>query len=714
MFERWAHVVYRFRWPFLALSVILLALSIVGLGTRGNVDGPQPASPLESDRAASLASAQLPKDSGAGSSFLLLFSNRDLTVVTSTYRTALEQAIAPLRLDARVVSVVTPYGASASGLVSRDQHEAIAIVNLKDRSKVASQYLPQLRDMVHPGSLTMVVTGNLPLNNAFNTTLEADLQRAELVSLPLALILLVLIFRSALAALLPIGIGVLTILGGVAGTLILSNYTYVSQYAFNIVTLIGLGVSIDYSLMFVSRFREELQAGASREAALATTMATAGRAITFSGLTVAIGLSSLLFFRGTFLSSMGLAGALVVALAVLYGLTLLPALLAVMGDGVNRLRLPWQRSTGGRRFWYGTATRVMRRPLVVLVPCLALLLAVGTPFLQLRLAGIGVGGLPPNNEARQGYDKLVADFAGYGNSGIPVIAYFPNADPQKGAAADAVAALSQRLSALPGVLRVDPLRFGPHIALLTAISNLDSSSDGARHIVEAIRAHNALPAGGQVLVSGQTASDLDVIAFITAHMLYALAFVLVVTYLVLFLMTGSVLLPLKAVVTNLLSISASFGAMVWIFQQGHLSNLLNFTPQSIDPSLPVILFALVFGLSMDYEVLLIARIQERWRATGDNARAVAEGLERSGRLITGAAAIMIAVFLAFGLADVVLIKSIGIGIAIAIAIDATVVRALMVPAIMRLLGPLNWWAPRPLARLRGRVGMSEAAVNPAA
>jgi len=225
---------------------------------------------------------------------------------------------------------------------------------------------------------------------------------------------------------------------------------------------------------------------------------------------------------------------------------------------------------------------------------------------------------------------------------------------------------------------------------------------------------NSLPAAGQVLVAGQTASDLDVIAFITAKMPYALGFVLLVTYIVLFLMTGSVFLPLKAVVTNLLSISASFGAMVWIFQQGHLSNLLNFTAQSIDPSVPVILFALVFGLSMDYEVLLIARIQERWRATGDNTRAVAEGLERSGRLITGAAAIMIAVFLAFGLADVVLIKSIGIGIAIAIAVDATLVRALMVPAIMRLLGPLNWWAPRWLATVGRRTRISDAAAEPAA
>jgi len=710
MFERWGHIVYRFRWPFLAVAVVTLALSIVGLGTRGNVDGPQPASPLESDRAAGLVNAELPGVAGTGSSFLLLFSSHDLITTDASYRAALEQAVAPLPRDPRVVSVVTPYSKAAAGLVSRDRHEAVAVVRVKDDSKVAGAYLPQLRAMVHPGRLQAVLTGNVPINHAFNTTLETDLQRAELISLPLALILLVLIFRSAIAALLPIGVGILTILGGVVGILLLSNYTYVSQYAFNIVTLIGLGVSIDYSLMFVSRYREELQAGASREQAVATTMATAGRAITFSGLTVAIGLSSLLFFQGTFLSSMGIAGALVVALTVVYGLTLLPALLAVMGNGVNRLRLPWQRSTGRRRFWYGTATRVMRRPWIVLVPCLVLLVAAGLPFLQIRLASIGVDGLPPSNEARQGYDTLIRDFAGFGTTEIPVVAYFPSNSAKSPAGVAAITALSQRLAALPGVVRVGTPQFGSHIALLIAVSNLDQSSDGARNIVKAIRARNALAGGGQVLVSGQTANDLDVIAFITAHMLYALAFVLVVTYVVLFLMTGSLVLPLKAVVTNLLSISASFGAMVWIFQQGHLSNLLNFTAQAIDPTLPVIMFALVFGLSMDYEVLLIARIQERWRATGDNSRAIAEGLERSGRLITGAAAIMISVFLAFGLADVVLIKSIGIGIAIAIAIDATLVRALMVPAIMRLLGPLNWWAPGLLTRLHRRARLSEAAV----
>ena len=703
MFVKWGYFVYRFRWPILGAAVAALALSVLGTMAPGNLDAPNNSSIVESDRAYNLARTQLPQmfGSGTGSSFILVFSSQDLTAQDHAFQSAVERGVAPLQNDSRVTRVVTPYSAGASGLISRNAHEVAAIVNVRDRSSVAAHYVPALRAEVNAAPLSVVLTGNVPINQAFNHTLENDLQRAELVSLPIALILLLLIFRGAVAAMLPVAIGALTIAGGIAATVLISNLTYVSQYAFNIVTLIGLGVSIDYSLMFVSRFREELAGGASREEAVATTMATAGRAITFSGLSVAVGLSSLLFFQGTFLTSLGIAGAIVVAIAVLYGVTLLPALLAVLGSRVNWLRLPSLRLGGGRGFWFATASWVMKRPATVLVPCVAALLVTGVPFAHLRLAGAGVDSLPPGNEARAGYDTLVRDFSGFNNNEIEVVAYFPNGRPDATATND----LSGRLARIPGVVKVDQPVLGSRIALLTVVSNLDPASDGSRSIVDAIRAHNTLDAGGQVLVFGDTASDLDLIAFIRSHLLAALLFVLAVTYLVLFAMTGSVLLPLKAVATNLMSITASFGALVWIFQDGHLGGLLGFTAQSIDPSVPVILFALVFGLSMDYEVFLLARIQERWTETRENTRAVAEGLERSGRLITGAAAVMVAVFLAFGLADFVLIKSIGIGIAIAIAIDATVVRALVVPAVMRLLGARSWWAPRPLAALHRRAGL---------
>jgi len=538
-------------------------------------------------------------------------------------------------------------------------------------------------------------------------------------------------------------VGVLAILGGVAATLTLARFTDVSQYALNIVTLIGLGVAIDYSLFVVNRYREELRAGATRPDALGTTLATAGRAVTFSGITVAIGLSAMLFYRGTFLASMGAAGALVVFIAVFYGLTFLPALLAVLGPNVDRLSIFPVRMRGGVGFWQGLAAWVMRRPVLVLIPTLGFLVVLGLPFTQLRMANGDVDVLPPHVQARQGYDTLVRDFPGQDQNFYEVVVYYAQGNPMSADHVGSIYDLSRRLAGLHGVLRVEGMvdldpslsradyvrmytgptdqlpaavqaklqtSTGSHLAVLTVASDLPASSDGARTLLSQIR---SLGVGGegQVLVTGQTAFDVDVIGYIIDHTPIAVAFVLGVTYLVLFLLTGSVVLPLKAIIANLLSVSASFGALVWIFQQGHLSGLLGFTPQPIDPTTPVILFSIVFGLSMDYEVLLVARIHEEYLRTGDNRRAVAEGLARSGRLITGAAAIMVAVFVAFGTAEVVIIKAIGVGLAVAVALDATIVRGLVVPSVMRLLGDWNWWAPRPLRALYRRSGLAELGMH---
>jgi RND superfamily putative drug exporter len=389
------------------------------------------------------------------------------------------------------------------------------------------------------------------------------------------------------------------------------------------------------------------------------------------------------------------------------------------------------------------AVWVMRRPWVVLVPALALLLLAGTPFLQLRLANGDVDVLPPANQARQGFDTLVSDFPGQDQTTIDAAVYYPDSTALTSGHVGDIYDLTRRLAALPNVLRVESivnvngsltradyqrlysgpttqlpselqqalaLGSGKHLVLVTLVTNKQGTSDEARALVTAVRAEGV--PDGQVLATGPTAFDLDIVNYILQRTPIAVGSVILVTYVILFLLTGSVVLPLKAVVTNLFSISASFGAMVWIFQQGHLSQQLGFTPQSIDPSVPVILFSIVFGMSMDYEVLLISRIQEEYQRTGDNQAAVAMGLEKSGRLITGAAAIMVAVFLAFALADVVIIKAIGVGLAIAIAVDATIVRILVVPSVMRILGRANWWAPRPLAMLHRRIGAGEATLGP--
>jgi RND superfamily putative drug exporter len=746
VFSRWGRFVYRFRWATLIASALLLGLSIVAIFTGGSLaDSGGFGTNLPAGKAATLINNELnrQKPVATGSGFTLIFSSSKLTADDPAFQSALQDAIAPLSNDPRVTAVRTPYNAEPavrSSYTSKDAHRASVIVELKDDSHTAQSYIDNVVAEVHSNSLSVVATGQVPINKAFSHALEDDLQRAEAVALPVTLLLLVLIFASIVAALLPISVGLLAIAGGVGGTLFLARFTNVSQYAMNVVTLIGLAVAIDYSLFIVNRFRDELAAGASREDAIATTMSTAGRAITFSGLTVAIGLSAMLFYQGTFLASMGAGGAIVVAMAVVYGLTFLPALLSVLGERVDLLRLPFlgARKPAGEGAWHSMAMWVMRRPVFVLIPALAILLIAGSPFLQLRLANGDVDQLPPSNVARQGYDILVRDFPGHDQTSITAVAYYPDSTPLTSEHIGDLYDLSRRLGSLPTVIRVDsivnadpslakadyqrmysgpreslpqPLQqallsgTGGHIALINLVTNKQYTSDDARAIVKGVRAEH-LP-GGQVLATGGTAYDLDIVQFILDRTPTAVGTVILITYVVLFLLTGSIVLPLKAVLTNLFSISASFGAMVWIFQQGHFSEQLGFTAQSIDPSLPVILFSIVFGMSMDYEVLLISRIQEEYRRTGDNQAAVAMGLEKSGRLITGAAAIMVAVFLAFGLASVVIIKAIGIALAIAVAIDATIVRILIVPSVMRLLGRANWWAPQPLAWLHRRMGAGE-------
>ncbi|TMG08362.1 MAG: MMPL family transporter [Chloroflexi bacterium] len=749
MFAGWGRFVYRFRWATLAASGVLLAISVALLMMGGTLTSGGPlTSNLQSAKAGNLITSEL----GAAkvtSNFDLIFRSDTLTVSDPQFQAAVIDALAPIQSDSRISKMVTPYNVPearvAQALTSKDGHEALVSIELNSSGQKAWKDYDALRAEVKSSTLTVTGTGFVAINQAFNKTLESDLQRAEYVTLPVTLILLVLIFATIVAAGLPLGVGILTIVGGIGGTFFLNRFTDVSQYALNIVTLIGLGVSIDYSLFIVNRFRDELARGQSREGALATTMATAGRAITFSGLTVAVGLSAMLFFQGTFMASMGAAGAIVVAVAVLYALTFLPAMLAVIGPGVNRLRIPWfRRAASGGGFWAGLANWVMKRPIVVLIPTVAFLVIAATPFLQLRLANGNVDMLPTHIEARQGYDRLLADFPGQDQTTFNIVVNYPDGSPLTANRIAEQYTLERRIAAIPGVLRtssiydVDPRlglfeytqlytgdpnnlpqpvrqlissSVGKHVVLIQASTNAEISSNAARDIVKSIRADRGVT-DGKVLVGGATAIDIDVIQFIYDQVPLAVGTVVLVTYVLLFLLTGSVVLPLKAVVLNFLSIGASFGALVFIFQQGHFANLLGFTPQSLDPSIPVILFSIVFGLSMDYEVLLVSRMHEEYVRLGDNTAAVASGLEKTGRLITGAAAVMFTVFMAFGLAEVVIIKAIGIGLAIAVAIDATIVRSLVVPAVMRLLGDVNWWAPKPLRWLYERIGIGDLGVEP--
>ncbi len=723
MLAAWARTVYRHRWGILAASTLFLVGSVVALArggtlTSGLIEG------IEAERGLSLVKEATGRP--GSTTFTVIFSSRTVTWSDPRFLEAMRAALAPAAADPAVLAVETPAdvpGPLAKTWITADERRAIAEVTLRGDFREASLAYPAVRARIASRELETTFTGYLPFKLDLDRTLQVDLVRAEIVSVPLALAVLLAVFATAVAALLPIGVGGIAVVGGVAAVMLLSHVTEMAQYTVNVVTLIGLGVAIDYSLFIVSRHRDELENGASVEDALATSLATAGRAVMFSGLAVGIGLGGLLFFPRSYLYAMGLGGAIVVLLAVLAALTILPALLAILGDRVFLGRVPIALPRGDGT-WRRIAAAVMRRPVLVLLPTLAVVIVIALPFQRLRMAAADIRVLPRDVEARRGHELLRDQLPHVVANRVVVAVRFPGPALEAERIA-ALHALSRRVAALPGVDRVESIvdlderldvagyqallrlpralmpsglpyaidrTVGGDVAVLAAVTHATHDSDEARAIVRAIRADRAV-GDGTLLVTGQTANDLDTTDFILAHTPKAVAFVVILTVVILFLLLGSVLLPIKAVLMNFLSIAGSFGALVWIFQEGHFSGILAFEPGPIEPTLPVLLFCTLFGLSMDYEVLLLTRIQEEYHRTRDNTHAVAEGLEQSGRLITSAAAIMVAVFAAFSLAEIVLVKAMGLGMALAVALDATLVRILVVPATMRLFGDANWWAP---------------------
>jgi RND superfamily putative drug exporter len=747
VFAAWGRFVYRFRWLVLVGSLLSIAAVVFSVQYGGRLGTGEFSAPegTESGRVDDLLDEEVAK---TPPSFTLIFGDEDEKATDPAFRDGVERALEPLEDDDRVTNVRTAYenGTVDGDMISRDEHHSLVVVELEEGSFTERQdaYV-DLRQEVRPGPFEVVAAGDMPLNEDFERVTERDLKRAEAVSLPLALLMLLFVFGSVVAAGLPIGVGILAVTGGFVGTLLLARLMDVSIYATNIVTMIGLGVAIDYSLFVVSRFREEVGRHPVPEA-LARTMATAGRAILFSGLTVAIGFMGFLFFDVADLNSIGFAGSIVVAFSVLYGLTFLPALLAILGPRVDFLRLPFvhpERTATGTGLWHRLATAVMAYPWRTLLPAVALLLVLGSPFLNIRLGLSGADTLSRDSESRRGEEILDRQFPDISAYPMVVVLDYPEGSPLSKERVGETYDLSRWLEDRKGVkdvesvVNLDPklsrdqyqeLLSGPredlppqirnalkrttgdHIMVLTAYTSVGYNSDEAYDLVREVRERHP-DVGGEVLVGGWAAFDLDLTESVYEAAPPAIAFVVLATYVVLFLLLGSVLLPIKAVVVNFLSISASYGALVWVFQEGHLSGLLNFTPGPINTTTPIIMFCILFGLSMDYEVMLLSRIREEYGRTGDNRSSVALGIERTGRLITGAALIMATVFFSFGLAEAVVIKAIGLGMGLAVLVDATIVRALLVPATMRLMGRWNWWAPKPLARLHRRLGFSEKTID---
>jgi trehalose monomycolate/heme transporter len=637
-----------------------------------------------------------------------MYSSDELTARSPEFRAEVEETLADIP-EGTTSSVSSYYDTHSPDMVSKDRHAVQVQISLAGASQ---DDLLDNWDRVEPAleseSLQTDLAGSFAVYGDVNETSSEDLERAELISLPIVILLALLIFGSLVAASMPALVGALAVVGSLAVVRLLTAFTDVSVFSVNVISLLGMGLAIDYALFVISRFREELarlpvdDPDASTKA-ITTTMVTAGRTVLFSGLTVAAAMSSLLVFPQIFLRSMGYGGISAVLIAMLAALTVLPAALRLLGRRIDGGRMPWRRHRpvpvdDDHGWWARLARGVMRRPVVVAVVVTTALLAVASPFLGVKWGSVDYRVLPDDAPAHVAADKLNSDFGPEQSTANLLLQGVDRPD---------VEAYTRDVEAVDGITEVQPLETQGDTALLRAVWEGNSQTQRSQEIVRDLRAVE--PPEGDALVGGLTADTVDLIDSVGQHLPWMGLIVIGVMLVLLFLAFGSLVLPLKAVVMNAVSITASFGVVTWIFQEGHLSDLLGFESTGyLDATNPILMLAILFGLSMDYEVFLLSRVREQWDLTGDNDLAVATGVQKTGRIITSAALLLAVVIGAFGLSGLVFMKMIGIGMLIALVIDATVVRALLVPATMKLLGSWNWWAPGPLRRWWEQYGWREA------
>jgi trehalose monomycolate/heme transporter len=710
MFETWGRILFRRRRLVLVIAAVgVVAAAIWGTGVFGSLQSAGGFAPpdSESQHETALAARAFGRDGG---DVVLLYTSAHQTVHSAGYRSAVTNSLAGLPRS-RVIGVQTYWSTGSAQFASANGRVSYAVLELAgstDTSRIAS-FNAIKGDFAAPG-LTVQAGGQIPTEAAINKEVTTDIGRAEGISMPVLLVLLVIIFGSLAAASLPVAIGGIGIIGSFAALRLLTLATPVSIYSINITTILGLGLAIDYGLFMVSRFREELRRQASVEDAVARTVATAGRTIAVSGITVAVALASLLLFPEVFLRSMGYGGVATVLVDMLAALTVLPALLAVLGPRVNALRVrkvarPSHEATGG---WYRLARSVMRRPVAFAAVIVVILLALASPFLKVTWGGTDARALPAVAAPRVVTQTLARDFPGNVTAPIEALVTFAGpvgSSPARQAQLDAYVS---RLGQVPGITGAEVTGVHGDVARIDLRYGPDPLSAQARQIVQRVRGVDP-PARASTDVGGQTAQLVDELGSLAATLPWMALVMAAATFVLLFLAFGSVVLPVKAIVMNLLSLSATFGVVVWIFQEGHLAGLLRFAPTgTLDPTMPILMLAIIFGLSMDYEVFLLSRIRERYDGTGDNTDAVASGLQRTGGVITSAALLLVVVIGAFSASGITFIKLMGVGMIVALIVDASIVRVMLVPATMRLLGRANWWAPRPLRRLYARYGIGES------
>ncbi|HET6298479.1 MAG TPA: MMPL family transporter [Kribbella sp.] len=730
MLEHVGRLVVRARRIVLALTAVaVVGFAVAGIGVIDRLSG---GGFVDADAESTQATQLLDQDFGTGQPNFVL-------VVTSPSGSSVDDArVRQLGADltgrlGRETGVLeaTSYWTlgSPEALRSKDDRSALVLTRLAGDEDEVRDTARTLRERFDDqDGLTIQAAGSSVVYGELTDILQSDLIRAELFAFPLTLLLLLAIFGGLVAASLPLLIGLVSVTGTLAVLAIVASVTDVSVFALNLTSALGLGLAIDYGLFILSRFREELATGTEPHEAVRRTVSTAGRTVIYSAVTVSISLAVLLIFPLYFLTSFAYAGIAVVLLAAFAAVVVLPAALAVLGHRVNALAIPrfWRRGKAKPdrpNFWGRLAAMVMRRPIPFATVVVVVLLALGAPFLNARFGLPDDRVLPASAESRQANDVLREEFSTRETEPAFVVATEPVASAE-------VASYAEELSRIDGVARIDAstgsYAGGRQVAppspqstqygssngtWLSVVPDVETYSPDGERLVEDIRSTQA-PA--PVLVGGRSAELVDTRGAITDQLPLGLGLMAAAVGILLFLFTGSVLIPLKALLLNLLSLTATFGAMVWVFQEGHLRWLVGdfAVTGTLDITMPVLMFCVAFGLSMDYELFMLSRIREEWVAGADNVTAVTRGLERTGGLITGAALIVAVVFLSFVSSGVTFLKLLGLGLALAVLVDATIIRGVLVPAFMRLAGRANWWAPRPLRALHALIGLRESSKTP--
>jgi len=702
----------------LAVSAVgMLAALLLGMGAFGKLKGggfDDPAAP--SSRAQQLIDAHY----GGQTNLALLVTARSGDVESPAVAGAGKTLTERLSREPSVANVISFWSTGSPGLRSTDGREALVLAHIAGTD---DQVMARAKTLIsryggNRGPVTIAAGGSAGANVDVTKQVTRSLAIAEAIAVPITLALLVLAFGSVVAALLPLAIGGLAILGTFAELFVLGSLTDVSVFAINLTTALGLGLGIDYALFMVSRFREQLTTGASTEEAVARTVATAGRTIVFSAATVAAALAAMLVFPLYFLRSFGYAGIGVVLIAAVSALVVAPALLSLLGGRINAGRLPWSRAvqSPASPWWGRLAGAAMRHPGRVALPVVALLVLLAVPLSGARFGTPDPGVLRSSTQSRQVSDAASTRFPGNASAPIDVVTNGSVGGVE-------LAGYASRLSQLPGVASVvssagtfasgansgvgNPALGRPDGQRLTIVSTLQSKSAEAQQLVRDVRATPG-PAGASVLVGGDDAQFIDTLHALGSRLPLATALVVLTTFVVLFLFTGSVVQPIRALILGSLSLAATLGILTWMFQDGHLSSWLGFTPRPMDMAMTVLLFCITFGLSMDYEVFVFSRIKELHDKGEALDTSVPVGLARTGRIVTTAATLLAVSFFAFATGTVSFLQMFGIGCGLAILIDATLVRGVLVPAAMRVLGRAAWYAPAPLRRLHARISLAEA------